>query len=82
MSVQVLNEKPRLFTDLGELAKAITIGIENAALSGVPAKAVHVNPQMKEIMDMLAGYTITKIGQYPIVTNPKTPMDKFWVERA
>lgn len=71
-----------LFSDLGELAKAITIGIENAQRNGVKAKAIHVNPKMKEVMDLLAGMTIKKIGSFPIVANEKTPMDKFWLEKA
>jgi hypothetical protein len=79
-STPMIETRP-LFTDLGELAKAITIGIENASLNGVQAKAVHVNPRMKEIMDMLAGKTIVRISRFPIVANAKTPMDKFWVEK-
>jgi len=80
--VRTLNEKRPMFSDLGELAKAITVGIENAHRNGVKAKAVHVNPRMKEVMDSLAGMTIKKIGEFPIVANEKVAMDHFWVEKA
>lgn len=71
-----------IFTDLGEMAKAITLGIEDAYRRGVKGKSVHVNPKMKEIMDLLAGYTISKIGDYPIVANPQCAMENFMVEKA
>lgn len=79
---QVLNEKKPLFADLGKLAQAITNGIRNAQAQGVKAKEVHVNPKMKEIMDTLAGYTIKTIGEFPIVANPKCPIENFMVLKA
>ena len=79
--ISSLESRP-LFTDLGELAQIITNGIRNAQAQGVKAKAVHVNPKMKEIMDLMAGYTIKRIGDYPVVANAKCPMDQFLVEKA
>lgn len=71
-----------MFAALGELARAITTGILNAQQNGVKAKAVHVNPKMKEVMDSLAGYTIKTIGTFPIVASEKVAMEHFWVEKA
>lgn len=71
-----------LFTNLGELAAAITYGIRNAEGQGMKAKAVHANPKMKEVMDSLAGYTIKTIGAFPVVANPQCPIDRFIVEKA
>lgn len=71
-----------MFSDLGEMGKAITLGIEDAYRRGVKGKSVHVNPKMKEIMDLLAGYTISKIAGFPIVANPHCAMEYFMVEKA
>lgn len=79
---QVLNEERPMFSNLGEMAKAITLGIEDAYRRGVKGKSVHVNPKMKEIMDTLAGYTIKNIGAFPIVANEQCPMENFMVEKA
>lgn len=71
-----------LFADLGELAQAITNGIKDAQAQGVKAKAVHVNPKMKEILDSLAGYTVKMIGIYPVLANEKVPIDQFAIEKS
>ena len=74
-------ERRPLFADLGDMAKKITAAIREQSDKGVKAKAVHVNPRMKELMDQMAGFTIKTIGAYPVVANEKTPLERFWLEK-
>lgn len=73
----VLAENKPLLADLGQLARTITNAINDAALMGVKAKGVHINPKMLEIMDQLKGERIVRIGEYPVVPDAKVPIDRF-----
>jgi len=78
--ISTLEPRP-LFTDLGQMAQTITNAIRGQQALGVQAEAVHINPDMLEVMGQMMGARIIKIGEFPVVPDARVPMDRFWLRK-